>query len=273
MQNQAQRTVTLAVLFRKQNCVSRRTTSQPELHSKPGQNPSWAVLYNPTTQLFSVYNGSGTAAGNLGWTDVTSNQSATPSAGGQWTAIQTIVSVSQPTYFMRVFGVTGMPVSARATAVFRPVDVAFVLDMTGSMSNSCHFAYNGVSNNPDTNVPVFAHYNSQSITKPGTGPGSTVLVATGPVQYGTGGTATVLTPNITHHHCGGPPLVGNFVWNGDNLTSMTTASTVTTRSTLMSFQRDNLQCDTLRPQRQRDRSPPRPRSLPCPIRQALRSLM
>ena len=207
------------------------TTSQIKI--KAGQ-----YLYNPTSQLFSVYNGGGTAAGNVGWTDVTSNQSATPSAGGQWTAIQSIVSVSQPTYFMRVFGVTGMPVSARATTIFRPVDVAFVLDMTGSMTNSCHFGVSvsgaTVSNNPDTNVPVFAHYNSQSISTSGVGPGSTVLVATGPIEAGSGGTASVYTPNnYTTTTGGGPPLVGSFVFNGDNLTTMTNTSTVTDPSTLM----------------------------------------
>ncbi|QJW97126.1 hypothetical protein FTUN_4691 [Frigoriglobus tundricola] len=83
-------------------------------------------MYDPTSQTFGV----------SGWTDVTSGGAVNPAAGGSWTALRVTLSATQPTYFMSVFGVAAMPSGAQATAVFRPRDVAFVLDMTGSMGFS-----------------------------------------------------------------------------------------------------------------------------------------
>src|SRR5207253_6402113 len=112
-------------------------------------------LYDTSAQQFSV----GT------WTDVTGGQSAAPSSGS-WTAMQVTISTTEPTYFMKVMGVTSMPSGARAVAVYRPRDIAFVLDMTGSMAFSSSFNTSDVQDssmsnqslNPDNLYPTFGHY-------------------------------------------------------------------------------------------------------------------
>src|SRR5437868_1745812 len=40
-----------------------------------------------------------------------------------WTAMEVVISTTQPTYFMRVLGVNSMPSGARAVAVHRPRDI------------------------------------------------------------------------------------------------------------------------------------------------------
>ena len=102
-------------------------------------------LYDAAAQQFKVTT----------WYDATTNP--TPPAGS-WTAIRVTLAVNQPTYFMKVFGVNTMPSGAVATAVYRPRDTAFVLDMTGSMAYASLFNYNGNSQNPDDLVPTFGHY-------------------------------------------------------------------------------------------------------------------
>jgi uncharacterized membrane protein len=122
---------------------------------KTGQIKSIEVgqySYDTTSQTFGVTT----------WTDVTNSQSVAPTSGS-WTAIRVTLNVSQPTYFMRVMGVQSMPSGAVAVAVHRPRDVAFVLDMTGSMAYACQFNYNSKSMNPDTMVPGFGHYVSSTI--------------------------------------------------------------------------------------------------------------
>ena len=112
-------------------------------------------LYDPATQTFRV----------PAWTDVTNAQAASP-PGGSWTAMQVTIATSEPTFFMKALGVTAMPGGARAVAVYRPRDVAFVLDMTGSMGYSCTFntgvvqdaTMNNQSLNPDDLYPTFGHY-------------------------------------------------------------------------------------------------------------------
>jgi hypothetical protein len=113
-------------------------------------------LYDTTSQKFAVTT----------WTNVTNDQSATPS-NGSWTAMQVTISTTEPTFFARVLGINTMPSGARAVAVYRPRDVAFVLDMTGSMAYSSSFNTGGTiqnstlrnqSLNPDNLYPTFGHY-------------------------------------------------------------------------------------------------------------------
>jgi len=150
-------------------------------------------LYDTTAQRFKVST----------WFDVTNSQSTTPSSGS-WTAIRVTLSVTQPAYFMKVFGVTSMPCGATATAVHRPRDVAFVLDMTGSMAYASTFNYNGVSLNPDTLVPSFGHYVSVQGN----------LVAT--VNQANGNGEAISRNNYTISTPGGPPIVRNFYFDPAN---------------------------------------------------------
>lgn len=175
-------------------------------------------LYDPTAARFRVAT----------WTDVTNTQASPPS--GSWTAIRMTLSVTQPTYFLRVFGVTSMPMGSTATAVHRPRDVAFVLDMTGSMAYASQFNYNGASLNPDTTVPVFGHY--PTVTS--------ALVAT-TNQANSGGEAISMT-NYTITTSGGPPIVRNFHFDPANVASPATLAypvTSNTSTLLNAFHRWN----------------------------------
>jgi hypothetical protein len=175
-------------------------------------------VYDPTAQRFRVPT----------WTDVTSSQSAPPPAAGAWTAIRVTLSTNQPTYFMRIFGVNFMPMGATATAVHRPRDVAFVLDMTGSMGYASTFNYNGASLNPDTMVPAFGHY----------GLVNSSLVATTNQANGNGEALSLNNYTITTP--GGPPIVRNFYFDPANVTTPASAAfpvTSNTSSLLNAFHR------------------------------------
>ncbi len=158
-------------------------------------------LYNPTSQTFGVTT----------WTDVTTNQSSTP-ASGSWTAIRVTLSIAQPTYFMKVFGVTSMPMGAVATAVFRPRDVAFVLDMTGSMAYATTFNYAGPSLNPDNLVMSAGHYVSTQSN----------LIAT--ANLANGGGEAISRNNYTITTPGGPPVVRDFYYDTSNVASPATSA-------------------------------------------------
>ena len=133
----------------------------------------------------------------------------TPGAGQSWTAMKVEISTVQPTYFMRVFGVTAMPTGAYAIAVHRPRDVAFALDMTGSMGYSSQFNGSGVganrSLNPDDLVPVFGHYQGTQANIR-----ATANLTTGSGEAFPRNNFTIATP-------GGPPIVRNFYFDAANI--------------------------------------------------------
>ncbi len=162
-------------------------------------------LYNPTTETFGVST----------WVNVTNNTGAAP-ASGSWTALKTTLSVSQPTYFMKVFGITTMPTGAVATAVYKPRDIAFVLDMTGSMGYASQFNFSGRSLNPDDLIPSFGHYvSTQSNLRATSNQANSSNEAISRNNY------TISTP-------GGPPIVRNFYYDPSNASNPTTSvATVT----------------------------------------------
>ncbi len=151
-------------------------------------------LYDSTSQTFRVSS----------WTDVTSGGGvAAPS--GSWTAMRVTLGVDQPTYFMRLLGVNSMASGARATAVYRPRDIAFTLDMTGSMAFSSTFNFNNQSQNPDPLVPRAGHYVSIQ----------SALVATANQANGSG--EAIQRNNISISTPGGPPIVRNFYFDPTNM--------------------------------------------------------
>ncbi|HEY1189962.1 MAG TPA: pilus assembly protein TadG-related protein [Gemmata sp.] len=171
-------------------------------------------LYDTNSQTFRVSNWTtvGGAAGG--------SANVTAPGGSSWTALRVTMSVSQPTYFMRVFGVTTMPSGASATAVYRPRDIAFVLDMTGSMKYASTFGYdldptygvNYVSMNPDPLVPKVGHYATVQ----------SALIASADLAQSSGeamprNNYTVTTP-------GGPPIVSSFYYDPSNWSNPTTAA-------------------------------------------------
>lgn len=163
-------------------------------------------LYDTASQTFRV----GT------WVDVTAGGGvAAPS--GSWTAMRVTLGVDQPTYFMRVLGVNSMASGARATAVYRPRDIAFTLDMTGSMAYSSTFNFNNASQNPDPLVPKFGHYVSAQ----------SALISTTNQANGNG--EAIPRNNFTISTPGGPPIVRNFYFDPSNMsTPLTPAFPLTT---------------------------------------------
>lgn len=137
----------------------------------------------------------------------------TPAAGQSWTAMRVDITTSQPTYFMRVFGIQTMPSGAYAIAVHRPRDVAFALDMTGSMGFSSQFNGSGGgqnrSLNPDDLVPVFGHYVSTQANLR-----ATANLYNGNQEAFPRSNFTVATP-------GGPPIVRNFYFDAANVATPT----------------------------------------------------
>ena len=153
------------------------------------------------------------------WTDVTGGGNTTAAGGGSWTAMRITISVSQPTYFMRVFGVNSMPSGAIATAVYRPRDVAFAIDMTGSMAFSSTYNFNNQSLNPDTMVPVAGHYANNSAA----------LVATANQVNGSG--EAIQRNNYSISTPGGPPIIRDFRFDPTNInTPATLAYPLTTKA-------------------------------------------
>jgi Flp pilus assembly protein TadG len=190
-----------AVAAGKARVTSNRYMSQNFANAQISKIEAGQYLYDPTSEIFRVAT----------WTDVTNNQSATPSGGGSWTAIKVTLAISQPTYFMRVFGVNGMPTGAKATAVFKPRDIAFVLDMTGSMAFSSVFNEGGQSMNPDDIIPLFGHY----ANAPTNSIRATANKANGSGEAISRNNYTITTP-------GGPPIVRNFYFDPSNVGSPAT---------------------------------------------------
>lgn len=110
--------------------------------------------YNQTTQAFAT---NFPALTNVPTTAVTSTVTTSNLAGA----------------FSKVFGSSFLPnVSASATAVHRPRDIALVMDLSSSMRYGTLLGFemrtsSRATNNPDTNVPTFGHYSSSSAVMTG----------------------------------------------------------------------------------------------------------
>ncbi len=86
-----------------------------------------------------------------------------PATNEAYGAMQVTILSQQATIFAQVLGIQSLTVGAVATAVHRPVDLAVILDYSGSMAYSSQFAYPQTSSwyavtgslNPDPNFPRF----------------------------------------------------------------------------------------------------------------------
>lgn len=159
----------------------------------------------------------------------------TPGANEGYGLMQVTIVSRQETVFAKVLGIQSLNVGATATAVHRPRDVAIVLDFSGSMGFSSHFAYpiDGPvtgSLSPDPRFPRFGPwsiYGGAGMVLDPDNPGATpanlnTYVPPTPLQrvfpYVDGGGEVRATCNLTLGTRNGPPIVGNFVTN-DNSTS------------------------------------------------------
>lgn len=105
--------------------------------------------YNQTTQTF---NANFPATNGMPYSAVTA----------------TVASNNSATAFGAIFGYQFLPnVTATATAVHRPRDIALVMDLSGSMRmGTClgfdFYTSSRTTNNPDSIYPIFGHYSSAS---------------------------------------------------------------------------------------------------------------
>ncbi len=142
------------------------------------------------------------------------NYPTAPAAGRSWTAVEVNLTVSQPTYFARLWGVNSMPSGARAVAVYRPRDVAFVLDMTGSMAFSSTFNNSGTHLNSDPLAPAFGHYASLQ----------SKVVATANETNSSG--EAISRNNFTITTPGGPPIVRDYFYDPSNSSDPSVSTTL-----------------------------------------------
>jgi len=129
--------------------------------------------------------------------------------------MQVVITTQQPTYFGRALGVNSMQVSARATAVHRPRDVAISLDFSGSMKFSSEFNYPSIGSSGSSLTgglngdPTFPQFGPWKIYPTG---------STSPMRYtassfiDSGGEAHSAN-NITMETPHGPAIVNNFQTN------------------------------------------------------------
>jgi hypothetical protein len=132
--------------------------------------------------------------------------------------MQVILTVNQDTFFGKVLGVNVMQVSARATAVHRPRDIAISLDFSGSMRFSSQFNYPSATAgtnvtgglNPDDRFPRFGPWKLYPV--------ATSFATSNPMHFGgsayvdSGGEAHAAN-NLTMETRHGPAIVANFQVN------------------------------------------------------------
>jgi hypothetical protein len=143
----------------------------------------------------------------------TADFSGTKAATDSWTATRVQIQSTQPTYFAQVFGVGPINISAEATAVHRPRDVAIVLDFSTSMQYSSNTNVRGVVNNgptsgsmnPDTVYPQFGPWSIYPPTS------ANPMMATS--NYADRGGEGHAVSNLTTPTQNGPPLVGDFQYD------------------------------------------------------------
>src|SRR5262249_1042924 len=85
-----------------------------------------------------------------------------------YTVCNVTVYPSRSSAFSQIFGVTSLNVSATSTAAHRPVDVAIILDYSGSMNNESDLWNNegylasNVNNSPNNTYPTFPQWGPYS---------------------------------------------------------------------------------------------------------------
>ena len=159
----------------------------------------------------------------------------TKPTGKSWSAVSVNITANQPTFFAKVFGITSMPTGAKAIAVHRPRDIAFVLDFTGSMGYDSSLNWpNGSANiegfmNPDPDYPKFGHYARYTYyqnTAPSGQANAAPNTRPNPLQM-KGFSGNYSPNNHTMETGGGPAMVEDFVTYAGNPTSVSATTTST----------------------------------------------
>ena len=164
-------------------------------------------------------------------TNPTPNPGAAPT-GKSWTAMVVEVTGTSPTFFNKVMGVNSMTTGARAVAVHRPVDVAVVIDITGSMRFGSSCSANGIYLSCDPLYPQMGHYqrytnasyyitNDSNANTAGANGRPNPFFTTDPWTDPSSG--ELWAPNnYTTTTAGGPAVVKDFLFDTGNLSTPAT---------------------------------------------------
>jgi Flp pilus assembly protein TadG len=121
-----------------------------------------------------------------------------------WSLCRSTIAATGEWAFARVLGLDTFNVTAQATSVHRPRDVAVIMDFSGSMRFQSllaipHSGTKTTSMNPETVYPRFGHYEDELTAK---------LRGTAPVQASTGEYYGLANVTVTTES--GPPIVEDF---------------------------------------------------------------
>jgi hypothetical protein len=178
--------------------------------------------YNSATQSFPT-------PPFTGLTTVTKGGAAPAYPGDNWSLCQVQVTYSGNYMFGKVFGLTGFNTSTIATAAHRPMDLAIILDFSGSMRFGCvlgvpafdtrdntgaYVSTNSGSNNPESVFPTFGAYSAVATA----GLQNTTADAIGGHQYGLSN-LTITTSD------GRPPIVTDFYSDSAGTVAFSSAGT------------------------------------------------
>lgn len=178
--------------------------------------------YDATAQSFPT-------APFTGLTTVVRNGGAPTNSTDNWSLCQATVTYSGNYFFGKVFGLSGYSTGATATAAHRPMDVAIILDFSGSMRFGCLLGIpafntrdttgnanpqNSGSNNPESVFPTFGAYSAQSTA----GLQNTTDLILGGHQYSVSN-MTITTAD------GRPPIVQDFYSDSAGTLAFSSAGT------------------------------------------------
>ena len=95
------------------------------------------------------------------------NATGLGNSGDNYTLVQATVTSNQSLFFARVFGMSTLTATAKATAAHRPRDTVIVVDFSGSMRfesllSAPYYGSRTLSMNPDTVYPTWGQYQGNS---------------------------------------------------------------------------------------------------------------
>jgi Flp pilus assembly protein TadG len=166
---------------------------------------------------------------------------SSPPPGRSWTATEVTVNASSNVFFARTFGLvfgsafgtTMLNTGARAVSVYRPRDIAMVLDMTGSMKFGSMTSHNDNYASSDPVYPQMGHLSrylayAANDSATGTNGGGAPSSRNNPFFV-----TTVYRPsysyspnNFTAQNSGGPAIVRGFYYDPGNLANPANTDTI-----------------------------------------------
>jgi hypothetical protein len=207
-----QNNVANAIVIAKNSAISSTTTDgNPVVNIKMTTSQVTATpnvyTYDPTAQHFTItYPAPGTRPPGQAWSAMTVAIGYDPNN-----------LLQRTTFFGKIFGINNYNVTAIATAVHRPRDIAFVLDFSGSMRFGSVTSYPSVpstvtgSLNPDQRIPAFGPWSTQN----------SVLQRT--TDYASGAYVYAVNNQTMDSSFNGPRVISDFYTKAGGTGALSTA--------------------------------------------------